>query len=160
MCMSISTHAISSKATSAFRQAHLSDSTPSAKCSSELPHHHSSTLRIILPLTPALTTPPTPNAGTILPILARLLPNQSLPTFFTLAVHGVPLPIGLLYRSKPQRCNGVLRSCIPAGARNCATLALLTCFSTSSEMGSIGAMSGGRLKEAKMVRESRKAKRA
>ncbi|CAD6565855.1 MAG: hypothetical protein ASARMPRED_008014 [Alectoria sarmentosa] len=78
----------------------------------------------------------------------------------TLVLHGVPLPMGLLYKSNPHKCNGVLNSCIPAGARNCATLTLLTDFSTSSDIGSKGAMSGGRLNDAKMVRESRIAKSA
>ena len=117
---------------------------------------------IILFLTPAFTTPPIPNAGMTLAIRAALLPNQSLPTLRTLDATPNTLlaPLGRLYRSNPHKCNGVLSSWIPAGARNCATFARLTCLSTSAVMGSIGAMSGGRLKLAKMVKESRSAKSA
>ena len=57
---------------------------------------HSCTKPIILPRTPALTTPPTPKAGTILPILAKLLPSQSRLIFPTLALQPTPLPIGRL----------------------------------------------------------------
>ena len=138
------------------------NATQPAKCKhNSFPQHPQiSPTPIIFLRTPLLTTPPTPNAGTTLPILATLLPNQSLPTFATLALHNVPSPRGLLYRSNPHRCNGVLNSCIPAGAKNCATPTLPTDFSTCSDSGSNGAMSGGRLNEAKIVRESRSAKRA
>lgn len=119
----------------------------------QLPSHLSINLR----LTPPLTTPPTPKAGTILPILAKLLPSQSLPTLPTLSRQLTP---GLLYRSSPQRWSGVLTSWMPAGARNCAALALEICCSTRCERGSKGAIKGGRLKDAKIVMESRRAKRA
>ena len=116
--------------------------------------------RIRFALTLVLTTPPIPNAGIMRHILATLLPGQSLPTFRALAFQSTPFPIGRLYRSNPHRCNGVLKSCMPAGMRNWATLALETCFSMPSLTGRIGASKGGRLKDAAMVRESRKAKSA
>lgn len=47
-----------------------------------------------------------------------------------------------------------------AGARNCAALALLMVFSTPSVRGRRGAIRGGRLKDAKIVKESRNAKSA
>ena len=69
--------------------------------------------------------------------------------------------VGRLYRSSPKRCNGVLKSCIPAGAKNCATLARLMPIDCSSDkIGSKGAIRGGRLKEANTVSESRSAKSA
>lgn len=51
-------------------------------------HTHSSP-DIRLALTRVFTTPPTPNAGTILAIRARLLFNQSTLTFLHLSTHGV-----------------------------------------------------------------------
>ena len=110
--------------------------------------------------TSLLTTPPTPKAGTILPMRARLQPNQSRRTTLSLSLQ-VAWPRGRLYRSKPSRCNGVLKSCMAAGARNWAVLARLMCFSSSApKPGRRGAISGGRLKLAKTVMESRMAKRA
>ena len=69
-----------------------------------------------------LTTPPIPYAGTILPIRAKLAPNQSLRTIRHLSAKGGAFgcPCGLLKRSNPRRCSGVEKSCIPAGAKNCA----------------------------------------
>lgn len=119
---------------------------------------HCSTLSIKLFLTLALTTPPTPKAGTILHIRAKLLIIQSFLIFATRGPH--PSLALLLYRSSPNRCSGVDANCIAAGARNCAALARLTFFSTPSLSGRSGAISGGRLKDAKIVIESRSAKSA
>jgi hypothetical protein len=67
-----------------------------------------------------------------------------------------------LYRSRPSKCNGVLTICTAAGATNCATLAAPTylCISSLIVLSSEGASRGGRLKDAKMVRQSRTVKRA
>ena len=56
----------------------------------------------------------------------------------------------------------MLTSWIAAGVTNCATLAPLTYLVTSSPIfsSSLGANRGGRLNEAKMVRQSRTVKRA
>jgi hypothetical protein len=118
-----------------------------------------STLSIIPLLTFVLTTPPTPKAGTILQILAALLFAQSLSTLPTLSP---VLTSGLLYKSKPSRCSGVLANCTAAGVTNCAALALLIYFCTPSLIWASkeGASSGGRLNEAKMVMQSRIVKSA
>lgn len=125
---------------------------------SSITYTHRSSLPIRLFLTLALTTPPTPKAGTILHIRAKLLVSQSFLTF----AHRGPQPILALrlYRSSPSRCSGVDANCIAAGARNCAALARLMFLSTPSPSGRRGAISGGRLKEAKMVMESRSANSA
>jgi hypothetical protein len=118
-------------------------------------------------LTFPLTMPPTPKAGTILPILATALTPQSLVTLANRSAN--PSRPCRLNRSSPSRWTGVLNSCIAAGARNCAVLALLASvlrirpnwfFSEGGRCASCGAISGGRLNEAKMVRLSRAAKRA
>ncbi len=109
-------------------------------------------------LTPALTTPPTPKAGMILHIRAKLLISQSFLTFVKRALQ--PIIALRLYKSSPSRCSGVDASCIAAGARNCAALARLTFFSTPSLSGRRGAIIGGRLNEAKIVMESRSANSA
>lgn len=115
-----------------------------------------STRFINLLLTRPLTTPPTPKAGTILPILAKLLTIQSRPILATLCLH--PSQPARLYRSNPNRWTGVLTSCIAAGARNCAILVLLAALSRDFENdGRWGAIMGGRLKDANTVRLSRKA---
>jgi hypothetical protein len=105
-----------------------------------------------------LTTPPTPNAGMILPIRARLALAQSLRTLPTLP----SFTPSLLYKSRPSKCNGVLNTCTAAGVTNCAIVAAVTYLLTSSPIlaSSFGAKSGGRLNEAKMVRQSRTVKRA
>jgi hypothetical protein len=105
------------------------------------------------------TTPPTPKAGTILHIRAAALLAQSRNTF---ALRSPLLAPGRLYRSSPSKCSGVLTSCTAAGVINCAALALLTYRLTPSLMcaSKLGASSGGRLKLAKMVRQSRTVKRA
>jgi len=51
-------------------------------------------------------------------------------------------------------------SCTLAGARNCAAEVRLIYFSAASESGILGASRGGRLKDAKTVKQSRAAKRA
>ncbi|KAH0536457.1 hypothetical protein FGG08_006670 [Glutinoglossum americanum] len=101
------------------------------------------------------TTPPTPNAGKTLTTLAAQLIPQSLATFLALSLHAT-LP-ARLYKSSPHRWNGVLTTCIAAGHANCATSALLMCFSL---IGNTGASMAGRLNDAKIVMESRAAKRA
>ncbi|KAG9679804.1 hypothetical protein KCU87_g346, partial [Aureobasidium melanogenum] len=68
-------------------------------------------------LTLVLTTPPTPNAGTMRAILANELFNQSLLTLAHLSL--APSVPSLLYRSRPSRCKGVEINCTAAGARNC-----------------------------------------
>lgn len=129
-------------------------------------HNYISSRRVLIqlhfsmrvPLTFLLTTPPTPNAGTILHILATAL----IPQFFLMMPHlspqvtTFPFMLGLLYRSKPRRCIGVLSSCTLAGATNCAIVAPLRLLLNSSVMplSIIGPSKGGRLKEAKMVRQS------
>ena len=140
---------------------------PSPFLISMLPNQASAEPSIIRFLNPVLITPPAPNAGTIRAILAKLLPSQSRLTLLTLSRHPTDplfpllLPAGRLYRSSPHRCSGVLSNCIPAGARNCAALCLLKRASTSLlKVGSKGAISGGRLNDAKTVSESRTAKRA
>jgi hypothetical protein len=63
-----------------------------------------------------LTTPPTPKAGTILPIRAIALTPQSLVTLANRSPN--PSRPCRLNRSSPSRWTGVLNSCIAAGARN------------------------------------------
>ena len=118
-------------------------------------------------LTFPLTTPPTPKAGTILPIRAIALTPQSLVTLANRSPN--PSRPCRLNRSSPSRWTGVLNSCIAAGARNCAVLVrpasvlriwLNWFLSDGGRCASCGAMSDGRLNEAKMVRLSRAAKRA
>ena len=118
-------------------------------------------------LTFPLTTPPTPKAGTILPIRAIALTPQSLVTLANRSPN--PSRPRRLNRSSPSRWTGVLNSCIAAGARNCAVLVrpasvlrirLNWFLSDGGRCASCGAMSDGRLNEAKMVRLSRAAKRA
>lgn len=113
-------------------------------------------------LTFELTTPPTPNAGTILQIRATALLAQLPTTMPTLPPSPTILAPGLLYKSRPSKCNGVLISWIAAGVTNCATLAAVTYFFISSPIfcSIFGASKGGRLNEAKMVRQSRTVKRA
>src|SRR5690242_9277784 len=113
-------------------------------------------------LTFVLTTPPTPNAGTIRPILASALLAQFLATWPTRPSAPPMLAPGRLYRSSPSRCRGVLTNWMAAGVTNCATLAPVTYLFIWSLMwaSTFGAKSGGRLNEAKMVRESRTMKRA
>lgn len=110
-------------------------------------------------LTLIFTTPPKPKAGTIRPIRAKQLLAQSLATLPALSCHRT---FSLLYKSSPSRCNGVLTNCTAAGVKNCAALALLMCLSRDSPKWRerCGAMSGGRLKEAKTVRQSLSVKRA
>jgi hypothetical protein len=110
-------------------------------------------------LTFVLTTPPTPNAGTILQILATALIPQSLSTLPTLSP---ALTSGLLYKSRPSKCKGVLTNCTAAGVTNCAALALDIYFCTPSDMccSKLGASRGGKLKDAKIVMQSRIVKRA
>jgi hypothetical protein len=67
-----------------------------------------SSFPIIPFLTLVLTTPPTPNAGTILHILASALFPQFITTLPTLPSFPPIRASGLLYKSKPSRCNGVL----------------------------------------------------
>ena len=109
----------------------------------------------------ALTTPPTPKAGTILPILASALTPQSLTTL--LALWPKPSLPCLLYKSKPSRCIGVEKICMAAGATNCAVfvrpdsvlrMRLNLACTAGGNFCSFGAMSGGRLKLAKIVIES------
>jgi len=110
-----------------------------------------------------LTTPPTPNAGTILQTRNAKLGAQSFNTFAVrLAILTAPLPslCGLLYKSNPNKCNGVLTTCTAAGAKNCAALILLKLLSMPSLIGNLGATTGGRLKLAKIVNMSRAANRA
>jgi hypothetical protein len=118
-----------------------------------LPSNLSISARLVF----VLTTPPTPNAGIILPILAKELFTQSLSTLAALSA--LPTPC-LLYRSKPSRCNGVLTSWTAAGVRNCAALAAPTYCLTFALMAalSFGETMAGRLKEAKMVMLSRMVK--
>ena len=114
----------------------------------------------------AFTTPPTPKAGTILPILARALTPQSLVTLPNLSPI-LKLPCRL-NRSNPSRCIGVLIICIAAGVRNCAVfirpdsvdrIRLNLCFTDGGRSASFGARIDGRLKLAKIVMASRAAKR-
>ena len=104
----------------------------------------------------ALTTPPTPKAGTILHILAAVLTTQFFFTIFHLS-HQVTPPPARLYISKPSKCNGVLKSCTPAGARNCAIVCPFKLFSRDWLIFLLitGPSRGGRLKLAKIVRQSR-----
>ena len=126
-----------------------------------------STLRINPLLTPAFTTPPTPNAGTIRPILASALTPQSLRTLAKRSPN--PSRPCRLNRSSPSRWIGVLKSCMNAGARNCAVLSLAPSVLNTLEKEDWiaggnrfrrGAIRLGRLKLAKMVRLSRAAKSA
>lgn len=110
-----------------------------------------------------LTTPPTPNAGMILPILAKLLTSQSLVTLVNRCEN--PKTPCLLYRSRPNRCIGVENNCVTAGARNCTALSLFCSVSNrwASCVGSsanFGASRGGKLNEAKIVMLSRTANNA
>lgn len=114
---------------------------------------------IPLLLTFAFTTPPIPNAGTILHTLAAVLTPQFFHTIFALSPHSTfpPFPLSaLLYRSNPSKCNGVEKTCIAAGATNCAVV----CPPNVSQpflskcAWICGPRSGGRLKDAKMVMES------
>jgi hypothetical protein len=111
-----------------------------------LPSNLSISARLVF----VLTTPPTPNAGIILPILAKELFTQSLSTLAALSA--LPTPC-LLY-------NGVLTSWTAAGVRNCAALAAPTYCLTFALMAasSFGETMAGRLKEAKMVMLSRMVK--
>jgi len=70
----------------------------------------------------AFTTPPTPNAGIIRPILA----NADTPQSRTIREYLSPKPKRpcLLYRSKPSKWNGVETNCIAAGAKNWAVFVL------------------------------------
>ncbi|KAK3209524.1 hypothetical protein GRF29_69g2081887 [Pseudopithomyces chartarum] len=77
-------------------------------------------------LTFMFTTPPTPNAGTILPILAPQLIPQSLTTLPILPSLPHIFTPSLLYKSNPIKCNGVLTICTAAGANTCAALLALT----------------------------------
>ena len=108
------------------------------------------------------TTPPTPNAGIMRPILAKADFAQFFTTCPTLPSGPPILASGLLYKSNPSKCNGVLTNCIAAGVTNCATLAAPTYFFTSSPIYAsiFGANTGGRLNEAKIVRQSRTVKSA
>lgn len=134
------------------------------------PNHHLlllsarlySSRRIKPALTFVLTTPPTPNAGTIRPILASALLAQFLATWPTRPSAPPMLAPGRLYRSSPSRCRGVLTNWMAAGVTNWATLAPVTYLFIWSLMwaSTFGAKSGGRLNEAKMVRQSRTVKRA
>jgi hypothetical protein len=63
-----------------------------------------------------------------------------------------------LYRSRPSRCKGVLRVWIAAGHANCA-MAYFMDGEDATASGMDGAMRTGILKEAKMVRPSRRQKR-
>ena len=113
-------------------------------------------------LTFVLTTPPTPKAGMILPILASALFAQSLTTLLVLpSAPRQPAP-GRLYRSSPSKWSGVLNICTAAGVTNWAADAADMYFRTSDDMcrSKRGARRGGRLKEANMVRQSRTVKRA
>jgi len=126
---------------------------------SPLPAYSNPTINLLL--TPVLTTPPTPNAGTILATLAKQLFPQSLHTLSALLPHITPLPPpGLLYISSASKCSGVLTTCKAAGARNCAIDARLITRSISSPTGNKGARTGGRLNDAKIVRQSRSANKA
>jgi len=127
-----------------------------------MPNHIYSSFSIKFLLTLVLTTPPTPNAGIILPIRANAALPQSLSTLETLPSAPPTAAVGLLYRSSPSKCNGVLNSWTAAGVTNCATLAADMYFCASTPMCSeiLGAKRGGRLNEAKMVRQSRTVKRA
>lgn len=121
-----------------------------------------SSRRIIFFLTFVLTTPPTPNAGMILHIRAAALFAQSRKTLAALP-SGPPTPTpDRLYKSSPSKCSGVESNCTAAGVMNCAALALLMYLCTPSLMccSILGASSGGRLKDAKMVMQSRTVKRA
>lgn len=122
---------------------------------------------IKLSLVFALTTPPTPKAGTIRPIRAKAQTAQFFVTW-TARSRKPNVPF-LLKRSRPNRCRGVLNTCIAAGARNCAVfvrpasvLSTLENFSFTLGGSSArrGAMIVGRLKDAKIVRLSLHAKSA
>lgn len=115
-----------------------------------------SNLPISARLTFIFTTPPMPNAGIILPILAAAQTPQLLLTCLQRSAIVSPCR---LYRSSPSKCKGVDISCTAAGAANCAAVA------PDMENGSFrwskyGASKGGTLKLAKMVRQSRAAKSA
>lgn len=132
---------------------------PSKRFDAVVPNESHSNFAIRLRLTFAFTTPPTPNAGTILHILAAALTAQFFLTIAHLSPQLTPLP-PLLYRSRPSRCMGVDKSCTDAGARNCATVCPLKFFWISALMlrDMTGPSSGGTLNEANIVRQSRSVK--
>ncbi len=97
----------------------------------------------------------------ILPMRAAALTAQFFLMMRSRSAHVTWLPFRL-YRSRPSRCKGVEASWILAGATNWATVAPLMALFHSSPMrrASTGPSRGGTLKEAKMVMQSRMAKRA
>lgn len=107
------------------------------------------------------TTPPTPNAGTIRHIRAAALTVQFFLMIFHLSTQVTPF-WPLLYRSNPSKCIGVLIICTEAGARNCAIVCPLRLFCISWLIFLLitGPSSGGTLKDAKIVRQSRSVKSA
>lgn len=113
------------------------------------------------------TTPPTPNAGTIRPILASELTSQFSLTSRKRSPHDKPTEppaaaAGRLYISSPSKCNGVEKNCTAAGARNCAVVCPEIYLPSSSDSlaSRRGPNSGGILKDAKMVRQSLSVKSA
>lgn len=118
---------------------------------------------IIVALIRALRTPPTPNAGAMRAIRAPKLGIQSLLTRFHLSLTGTgavfPFVLGTgrrgrLYKSSPSRWIGVETICTAEGITNCATFAFATAEG-ATKSGIEGASRGGRLNDAKIVRESR-----
>lgn len=105
-----------------------------------------------------LTTPPTPKAGMMRHMRAAVLTSQF---DRTTSQRSRKVPPGRLYMSRPSRCIGVEKSCTEAGAMNCAVVKPETCRRNLSDNfeSTQGANKGGRLKDAKIVKQSRIVKR-
>ena len=110
----------------------------------------------------ALMTPPIPNAGMILTILAGTAIPESLTTR---PIRDAKLRRSLrLYKSSPRRCIGVVTNWTAAGSKNCAVLNLPDsvcrsspnlCFTAGGRFASLGVINVGKLKDANIVMASR-----